>query len=169
MEGSSKYDIDSYINKNSKTAWYFTRFYGEPKTTKRCEAKNDLRVLIHHSNTPWICVRHFNEITQQGEKLGGVLRSHNQEQRFREVINEYGFMDLGFIGQRFTWSKHFQDGRSIQERLDRGLATNSFFLKFPSTRVHCLCCDTSDHSPLLINPLVLVTPTKKIFFLFEDM
>lgn len=107
MEGSSNYDIDSYINKNFETAWCFTGFYGEPKTTKHCGAWNDLRVLIHHSNTPWICAGRFKEITQQGEKLGGALQSHNQEQHFREVINECGFMDLGFIGQRFTWSKHF--------------------------------------------------------------
>ena len=45
MEGSSNYDIDSYINKNFKTAWCFTGFYGEPKTTKHCEDWNDLRFL----------------------------------------------------------------------------------------------------------------------------
>ena len=77
------------------------------QTAKRCEAWNDLWVLIHQSNTPWICAGHFNEITQQGEKLGGALRSHTQEQHFKEVIDKCGFMDLGFIGQHFTWSKHF--------------------------------------------------------------
>lgn len=44
-------------------------------------------------------------------------------------------MDLGFIGPRYTWSKHFVDGQLIWERLDRGLATNSWFLKFPSLGV----------------------------------
>ena len=47
-------------------------------------------------------------------------------QQFWEVIDECGFMDMGFIGPRFTWARHFQDGRSIWEILDRGLATNSF-------------------------------------------
>ncbi|XP_065615972.1 uncharacterized protein LOC136061730 [Quercus suber] len=75
----------------------------------------------------------FNEVTKQCEKLGGALRNHNQMQQFREVIDEWGFMDMGFIGPRFTWARHFQDGRSIWERLDKGLATNSFFLKFPDT------------------------------------
>jgi len=77
VEGSSKYFIDFYINKNSNNAWFFTRFYGEPETAKRCEAWNDLRGLIHHSNIPWIYVGDFNKITKQGEKLGGALRNHN--------------------------------------------------------------------------------------------
>ena len=32
------------------------------QTAKRCEAWNDLWVLIHQSNTPWICAGHFNEL-----------------------------------------------------------------------------------------------------------
>ena len=161
VEGSLKYFIDFYINKNSKNAWCFMGFYGEPETVKRYEAQNDLRGLIHHSNIPQIYARDFNKITKQGEKLGGALRNHNQMQLFKEVIDECGFMDLGFIGSFFTQSKHFWDGWSIQERLDRGLATNSFFLKFPDTQVHHPYCDASDHSPLLINLSRLDTPTRK--------
>lgn len=67
----------------------------------------------------------FNEITKQDEKMGGAFRPHNQMQLFRDVIDECNFMDLGYVGPKFTWSKHFENGHSIWERLDRGLATNS--------------------------------------------
>lgn len=54
-------------------------------------------------------------------------------QLFRDVLDEFSFMDLGFVGPRFTWSKHFEDGRSILERLDKGLANNNWFQKFPGS------------------------------------
>ena len=50
------------------------------------------------------------------------------------------FMDLDFMGPKITWSTHFENGNLIWEMLDRGMATNSWFLKFPSTRVHHLRC-----------------------------
>ena len=64
------------------------------------------------------------------------MRPHNQMQLFRDVIDKCNFMDLGYVGPKFTWSKHFTNGNSIWERLDRGLATNKWFLKFPGSKVY---------------------------------
>lgn len=50
------------------------------------------------------------------------------------MLDECGFMDVGYVGPKFTWARHFDNGNSIWERLDRGLATNNWFLKFPGTR-----------------------------------
>ena len=41
---------------------------------------------------------------------------------FRDVIDEGGFLDLGFVGPQYTWSKHFATGHSVWEILDHGLA-----------------------------------------------
>ena len=46
----------------------------------------------------------FNEITKQDKKLGGAIRPHNQMPLFRDVIDECSFMDLGYVGSKFTWS-----------------------------------------------------------------
>ena len=59
-------------------------------------------------------------------------------QLFRDVLDECRFLDLGFVGSRFTWSKHFADDHSIWERLDRGVANANWFLKFLGTNVHHL-------------------------------
>ena len=150
IEGLHKYYIDAVIDKNTSDQWHFTGFYGEPETTKRSEAWSKLRLLNSDPGIPWLCVGDYNEITRQDEKLGGAWRSHNQMQMFRDVIDECSFMDLGFVGSKFTWARHFEDGRSIWERLDRGLANNGWFLKFPGARVHHLHCNSSDHCPLLI-------------------
>ena len=117
---------------------------------KKSKAWSKLRLLNSDPGIPWLCVGDFNEITRQDEKLGGAWRYHNQMQLFRDVINKCSFMDLGFVGSKFTWARHFKDRRSIWERLDRGLANNGWFLKFPGARVHHLHCNSSDHCPLLI-------------------
>ncbi|XP_050245827.1 uncharacterized protein LOC126693745 [Quercus robur] len=129
--GSHRYYIDAVINKNERDEWRFTGFYGEPDAAKRNEAWAKLRSLNSNQNIPWLCVGDYNEITRQEEKRSGVLRSFNQMQLFRDVIDECGLMDLGFVGPKYSWSKHFESGQSIWERLDKGLAMNNWFLLFP--------------------------------------
>lgn len=128
-----------------------------------------MRFLNSSPKIPWLCNWDFNKITKQDEKLGGATQSHIQMQLFREIINECSFMDLGYVGSKFTWSKQFKNGNSIWERLDRGLATNGWFLKFPGSRVHHLQFDYLDHSPLLVVLAPLDIPTCKKMFQFEEM
>ena len=123
VKDSSKYFIDTIVDKNTDNAWRFTGFYGEPITSRRREAWGSLRRLNFNLNTPWLCARDFNEIVRQEEKLGGSIRYHHQMQLFWDIIDECGFLDLGFTGSQFTWNKHFEDGHYIWERLDRGLQT----------------------------------------------
>ena len=101
------------------------RFYGEPDTSRCGEAWDSLRSLNHHPNIPWLCAGDFNEIVRQEEKLRGATRNQCQMQLFRDVLDECGFLDLGYVGNRFTWSKHFVDGHSIWERLDQGVVNAS--------------------------------------------
>ena len=169
IEGSNKYYIDAVINKDQESEWHLTSFYGEPKTTRRSEAWEKLRNLSSRRERPWLCCGDFNEITKQDEKLGGVTQSHTHMQLFREVIDECGFMDLGFEGLKYTWSRHFKNGSSIWERLDRCLPTSSWFLKFPGSKVYHLRCDSFDHIPLLIVFSGLDLPMWKKIFRFKEM
>ena len=89
--------------------------------------------------------------------------------KFRDVIDECQFMDLGHVGPKFTWAKHCVDGHSIRIRLDWCMATNSWFQKFLGTRVHHLSFMSLNHSTLLINLLGLPKPRKKRCFKFEEM
>ena len=89
-------------------------------------------------------------------------------QLFRDVLDECWFLDHGFVGNRFTWSKHFADGHSIWERLDWGVANANWFLKFPGTIVHHLHCTSSDHMSLCINLSGLEIPPRKKVFRFKE-
>ena len=71
-------------------------------------------------------------------------------QLFMDVINKCGFLDLEYMGDQFTWRKHFADGHSLWERLDRRFANHDWFMKFSGSKIHHLHSDSSDHSPLWI-------------------
>ena len=97
------------------------------------------------------------------------MRGHNQMPLFQDVLDDCEFMDLGLIGPKFTWSKNFDSGHSVWERLDHGLATNSWFLRFLGTWVYHLPCLSLDHCPLLLNPTGIKALTSKKTFRFEWM
>lgn len=119
MVDSSKYYTDAFVDKLSEQAWPFTGFYGEPVTWRRHEAWSKLRALNIHPTIPWLYAGDFNKITRHEGILVGALQSHNQMQSFRDIIDEGSFMDLGFIGPKFTWCNNFDNGHSIWERLDQ--------------------------------------------------
>ena len=78
-------------------------------------------------------------------------------------------MDLGFKGFPFTWSKHFRDGFSVWERLDRAVASHDWFVDFPGTRVTHVNNTTSDHKLLWIELADLDFQQKKKVFRFEEV
>ena len=78
-------------------------------------------------------------------------------------------MDLGFEGSKFTWSKHFDSGVSIWERLDRCVVNNSWFMRFRGSRVYHLSCTSTDHIPIFISLSGLNSPIWKKNFRFEQM
>lgn len=169
VEDPHKYNIDTSINKNTKTEWRFIGFYGEPETFKEHKTWSKLRGLNKRPNLPWICADDFNKIMKLVEKLGWALSNHNHMQLFTDMIDECGFMDLGYMSTNFTWSKHFEDGHSIWERLDKALATSNWLLRFLGTRVTHLFCHSLDQTPFLINHFGLEIPPRKRIFRFEEM
>ena len=169
IESSSVNHIDATVNKNSNDPWHFTGFYVEPETHKRQESWDLLRNLHGRSSLPWLCAGDFNEIIKQSEKRGGRLRPYAQMQIFRDALDESELMDLGFKGLPFTWCKHYRNGVSIWERLDRAVASYEWFLKFSGSRVHHIDSTTSDHKILWVELSDLDLQRKKKVFRFEEM
>ena len=67
-------------------------------------------------------------------------------QLFWDALHKCGFINLGYL--EFTWRKHFANGQSIQERLDRALCTNDWQQQFGATKVFHLNSSTCDHIPI---------------------
>ena len=57
---------------------------------------------------PWVVFGDFNEITHSEEKLGWM--EQDQIRSFRECLSTCGFIDLGFVGQKCTWSNGVDHG-----------------------------------------------------------
>ncbi|KAK9984667.1 hypothetical protein SO802_034192 [Lithocarpus litseifolius] len=146
--------IDAIVNKGKEEEWRFTRFYGEPDTNLRHESWEKLRRLKNKYLIPWVCAGDFNEITKAHEKLRGRPRPVRQMEAFREVLDECGFKDLGFVGGKYTWWRGFGGNKAIWERLDRAVATTDWIELFPVTKVVHLECGSSDHKPIIILPKV---------------
>ena len=90
-----------------------------------------LRMLSSKLRLPWCCIGDFNELLQVGEKKGGVPWSHNLMQAFREAMDVYEFVDLGFSSPAYTWHGK-RGGELIWKRLDQGLANYDWLARFPT-------------------------------------
>lgn len=49
---------------------------------------------------------------------------------FREVVDFFGFTDLGYIGLPYTWDNRQQGEHNIKVRLYRGFANGAFLNLF---------------------------------------
>nr|XP_023874851.1 uncharacterized protein LOC111987372 [Quercus suber] len=116
---SSPNFIDAIVNVGQADSWRFTGIYGFPDSRRKVET--------------WRLLRDFNEILRAHEKLGGSPRGEAEMEAFRDVVDELGFVDLGFSGRKFTW-KGKRGNSMILERLDHAFATPSWLEFFPATR-----------------------------------
>ena len=92
----------------------------------------------------------FNEILFAEEKQGWLDRPERQMQGFRDALDDCLFKDLGFNGFPFTWCNHRPGDQNVWVRLDRGVATIEWILRFPSSRILHLNAFHSEHKPLLL-------------------
>ena len=88
-------------------------------------------------------------------------------QRFRDALDDCGFIDLGYSDPSYTWTNN-RVGDMTWERLDRATATSDWLMLFPIAKVHHLEGHWSDHKPILVSTEPVRTPTKKLFR-FEEI
>ena len=167
----SHHHIDAFIEPNTINAWRCTSFYGSPTVEGKMAAWDILRVLKNHNPLPWLCTGDFNELVSRDEKWGRVARPESQMVKFRQVIDDCGFKDLGFSVSPFTWWNKQHGAAKILECLDRSMATMEWLLHFPRYSVHHLQAVFSDHRPLWVElePLTISRAPRKCFFKFEEM
>ena len=69
---------------------------------------------------------------------------------FRQALDDSGLTDLGFQGPKFTWANLREGGAFIKERLDRGVANQSWHDLYPVATTFVDAAIASDHSPLTL-------------------
>ena len=164
---SSLNHIDAIVNKGKDDSWRFTGIYGFPEAGGKHETWEMLQRLNQQFVLPWVYAGDFNEILRGHEKLGGVLRRESEMVAFRDMVDECGLVDLGYVGHKFTWRGKRQGGL-VLERLDRAFATASWLSLNPETRVNHVKANSSDHNPIIIKPDG-IPPGMNKPFRFEQM
>ena len=110
----------------------------------------------------------FNEMINQGEKMGGRPVILNLYSTFNNTMHDYNLIDLGFNGLKFTWTNRCKRN-VIYERLDRGWGNMEWFKQHPNYSVWHLPRITSDHCPILAKLDTLNKHVRSTPFYFEPM
>ncbi|CAN1127223.1 Putative ribonuclease H protein At1g65750 [Linum perenne] len=90
----------------------------------------------------------FNAIIDPSEKIGGLPPRHNSTKAFKEFIFNNHLMDLGYTGNKFTWSNLQEGDDNIKVRLDRELCSFSWRTYYDKAIIHHEPMIGSDHSPI---------------------
>ena len=78
----SQNHIDAYICSPNTREWHLTCFYGHPEEDRKVESWRLIKFLGNMERKPWVCLRDFNEILSQKEKL---RRLERPQQRMIEL------------------------------------------------------------------------------------
>ena len=164
---SSPNHIDTLVGVNRIDQWRFTGLYGFADSSRKLETWSLLRSLHRRSSLPWMCADDFNELLWSHEKLGLAPRQECKMKEFCDVLDEYGLMDLGYVRNKFTWGGK-RVGGLVLERLDRAVASNGWFSRFPGSKVQHLRTHSSNHKAILVKPDGIF-PRPNRPFKFEQM
>lgn len=116
-----------------------------------CESWLLLSIINQGPDLPWCIIRDFNEIMKCDEKLGGKHGPRKQIYDFKDDLENNNLFDIGWMGQKFTWSNRHKDVTFTKKRLDRVLANQRWWGKFRFRGVEVLSSRRSDHHPILLS------------------
>ena len=92
----------------------------------------------------------FNEVLGGEDKFGGNQINLNRALEFKKCLDSCNFVDLGFVGPKYTWTDKRKILDLILERLDRCFANPVWRILYPEAVVTHLPRTFSDHHPVLI-------------------
>ena len=159
--------IDAIVGEAVNKQWRFTGVYGFADIVRKHETWSLLCDLYRQFSLPWLCVGDFNEILWSHEKIGLSPKREALMMAFRDILDECGFMDLGFVGDKFTLKGKRARGL-VLECLDKAVATNDLFSLNPRAKVRHLNTHSSYHKAIVIK-LEGIVPRPNRPFKFKQM
>lgn len=136
---------------HDNTFWYFLVVHGSPNTQLRRKLWKDLARSKLDINVSWLTMGDFNVVTGSEEVGDNGDVSHYQCSRFTDWTFTQNLLDLGYVGNKFTWSRGIYSSTLRSARLDRAMCDFEWRNMFPNAMVQHLPRVQSDHAPLLLN------------------
>lgn len=87
--------------------------------------------------------------------------------QLRNALSLCGLYDLGFNGDKFTWTNNRVENQFTKERLHRACGSTTWINSFTNHSVSHLDCTQSDHKPLLVQTHNQPPMNEVRIFIFE--
>jgi hypothetical protein len=113
--------------------WILSFVYGPHNRRDRAAFWEAFAAIGDGFETSWLYIGDFNSVLDQSKKSGGRPVDSSSNCHFKNFIDHFGMIDVGFAGNTFTWNNKRKRVEKIKERLDRGLASQlgfTFILNF---------------------------------------
>ena len=125
-------------------------FIASPRLVERRILWNNLKIVAHLHNLPWLMLGDSNEVLCGEDKFGGNHVNLNKALDFKNCLDECNMLDLGFAGPKLTWTNRRPISNLILERIDQCFANPVWHMLFPEALVTHLPRTFLDHCPVLI-------------------
>ncbi|XP_038713452.1 uncharacterized protein LOC120007326 [Tripterygium wilfordii] len=92
-------------------------------------------------------------------------------EKFHDMMEGCGLEDIGYWGNKFTWSNNRSENSLVLERLDRALVSSDWMRRFPTTCISHLVSIVSNHVHMALHSSELKNSTsgKKRSLRFDAM
>ncbi|KAF4362180.1 hypothetical protein G4B88_002319 [Cannabis sativa] len=131
--------------------WICYFVYAPPVRSDRKMFWENLALEMAGLDKPWTLIGDLNSILNQGEKFGGTSGSHGDFEDLSNFLLMTGGVDLGSVGNFYTWTNNRKFSTLIKERLDRVIGDPKWILSYPKAGVKVLTIRDSDHAPMLLD------------------
>lgn len=129
--------------------WTCSAIYASSIPANREALWSHLSNLRNSVIDPWMLMGDFNEILHQSEVRGGIF-SPSRPAKFAGMMEQCRLIDLGSIGNTFTWFRKPTGCYPISKKLDSVISNRDWRHCFAEAYVENLCRLNSDHCPLLL-------------------
>ncbi|KAM0902952.1 hypothetical protein ACQ4PT_018963 [Festuca glaucescens] len=119
------------------------------------------------------CWGSYMRVRVEDEHIGPSDQSEAQINAFRDCLQDYELMDIGFEGPKFTWSNRQEADTHVKVRLDRAVANGDFSRIFEDCAVENIITTSSHHYAILIalerDSMQIKEPPVQQNFIYEAM
>lgn len=133
------------------STWLLSCIYGPPDRRDKAAFWESFASVGESFDGPWLYNGDLNHVLDQSKKLGGRPVASSSNCPFKNFIDLFGMVDLGFSGNPYTWCNNISGLATIKERLDRGLASPHWVHLHPEYSFLHILAFSSDHCPISLN------------------
>lgn len=128
---SNQYIINAIVTSdNAAEPWKLLAIYRPLNLSNQAMFWDFLNTIAQNFQGPWFVCGDFNMVFTQANKKEGTPMGNSSNGGYARMINDLGWIDIGFSGSPYTWNNRRRGAANIMERLDRGFTNNEWKVQF---------------------------------------